>query len=67
MSLAEILPRLRELTTEDKLRLIRILAEEVEANVGPLERDRTYTVATPVFEPGAADALMDELRAASRG
>ena len=66
MSLAEILPHLRELTPEDKLRLIGILAEEVAADVGPLERERTYSVPTPVFEPGAADALLDELRAASQ-
>jgi hypothetical protein len=40
---------------------------EDASDAGPLERDRTYSVATPVFEPGAADALLDELRAASRG
>jgi hypothetical protein len=67
MSLAEILPRIRELTPADKLRLVAILAEEVAAEVAPLEHDRIYAVATPVFEPGAAEALMDELHAASKG
>ena len=67
MSFAEILSHIHELTPNDKLRLVAILAEEVAADVAPLEHDRTYAVATPVFEPGAAEALMDELRAASQG
>lgn len=67
MSLAEILPRVRDLAPADKLRLIGILAEEVAADVTPLEQNRTYIVATPVFEPGAAEALMDVLRAAPQG
>ncbi|MBI2929457.1 MAG: hypothetical protein HYY24_27655 [Verrucomicrobia bacterium] len=67
MSLTEILPRVRNLAAADKLRLIGILAEEVAADVAPLESDRTYVVATPVFEPGAAEALMDALRVAPQG
>jgi hypothetical protein len=67
MSLAEILPRVRELAPADKLRLIGILADEVAANVAPLEHNRTYVVATPVFEPGAPEALMDALRTAPQG
>ena len=65
MSLTEILPDVRSLSAADKLRLIRVLAEEVdlEAEVAPLEHGRTYTVATPVFEPGAAEALRRELDA----
>jgi hypothetical protein len=67
MSLTEILPRVRDLAPTDKLRLIGILSEEVAADVTPLENGRTYVVATPVFEPGAAEALMDALRAAPQG
>ncbi len=69
MSLSEILPNVRGLSAADKLRLIRILAEDVDAepDIAPLEHGRSYVVATPVFEPGAADALLRELRSASQG
>ena len=65
MSLAEILPEARNLSAAEKLRLIRILAEDVDPDTetGPLEVRRTYVLATPVFEPGAAEALMRELEA----
>jgi len=68
MSLSEILPNVRSLSAADKLRLIRLLAEDVDAtpDIAPLEHGRTYFVATPVFEPGAADALLRELRSASQ-
>lgn len=62
MSLAEILPQVRDLDPADKLRLIGILTEEIAGDVAPFEHDRTYTVATPAFEPGAAEVLMDALR-----
>jgi len=63
MSLAEIIPNVRNLPAADKLRLIRILAEDVDAgpDVAPLEHGRTYVVSTPVFEAGAADVLQREL------
>ena len=64
MSLNELLPEVRELAATDKLRLIRILAEEVAADVTPLDSGRTYVLATPAFEPGAALALMHELETA---
>jgi hypothetical protein len=64
LSLTEILPRVHNFAPVDKLRLIGILAEEVAADVTPVERDRTYDIATPAFEPGAAEALRDALRAA---
>ena len=67
MSLAEILPSVRSLSAADKLRLIRLLAEQVDltTEVAPLEHGRTYVVSTPVFEPGAAEILLRELKAAS--
>ena len=51
MSLAEILPSVRSFSAADKLRLIRVLAEEVDLDleVAPLERGRTYVVSTPPF------------------
>ena len=69
MSLADILPNVRSLAAADKLRLIRILAEDVDAgpDIAPLEHGRTYVLATPIFEAGAADALRCELENAPRG
>jgi hypothetical protein len=63
MSLAEIIPNVRNLPAADKLRLIRILAEDVDAgpDIAPLEHGRTYVLSTPVFEAGAADVLRREL------
>lgn len=65
MTLSEIIPDARSLSAADKLRLIRILADDVdpEPEIGPLQHGRTYTVATPAFEPGAAEALRRELQA----
>ena len=67
MSLAEILPEIRGLSAADKLRLIRVLAEQVDAEgeITPLEHGRNYTVSTPVFEPGASAILRRELEQAS--
>jgi hypothetical protein len=67
MSLAEILPEVRSLSAADKLRLIRLLAEQVDAEgeIAPLEHGRTYVVSTPVFEPGASAILQRELETAS--
>ena len=69
MSLAEILPEVRLLSAADKLRLIRLLAEQVDAegDIAPLEHGRTYAVSTPVFERGASEILQQELTAASAG
>lgn len=65
MSLAQILPDIRLLSVSDKLRLIRLLEMEIDSgdSVEPLEHGRTYHLATPIFEPGASEALMKELKA----
>jgi hypothetical protein len=67
MSLAEILPEIRSLSAADKLRLIRFLAEQVDAEeeIAPLQHGRTYVVSTPVFEAGASEILQRELQAPS--
>jgi hypothetical protein len=69
MTLSEIIPDVRNLSAADKLRLIRILADEVdpETDIAPLQHGHTYTLATPTFEPGAAQALMRELQAGAPG
>ncbi len=67
MSLTEILPAVRQLPTLDKIRLIRILAEEldVEKNIFPFEPYRIYYLATPYDAFGAGKALMDAMTNAS--
>jgi len=67
MSLAEMLPEIRSLSAADKLRLIRLLAEQVdvEGDIAPLEHGRTYIVSTPAFEPGAGAILQQALENAS--
>lgn len=64
MTLTEILPNARLLPAADKLRLIRLLLVEIDDSddVSPLEHGRTYAVPTPQFEPGAAAALLQELK-----
>ncbi len=68
MTLTDILPSARQLPAADKLRLIRVLVDEIDTGdaVVPLEHGRTYAVPTPQFEPGAADALLRELAEADR-
>jgi hypothetical protein len=66
MSLVEILTEFRSLWAADKPRSIRLLAWQVDAEgyIAPLEHRRTYTVSTPVFEPGASEILQRELETA---
>jgi hypothetical protein len=68
MSLAEVLPNARALPAADKLRLIRLLADELDLDqdIAPLEHGSTYLIATPEFEQGAAAALMRELEATAQ-
>jgi hypothetical protein len=58
-SLPEIVPVVRMLSAFDKLKLIRILAEELENSKDffPLESGKTYDIATPYNMFGAADIL----------
>ncbi len=64
MTLTEILPTIRQLPVLDKIRLIRILAEEldVEANIFPCEPYKIYYLVTPYNMFGAGKALMDAMR-----
>jgi hypothetical protein len=63
MSLAQLLPDAQLLSVSDKLQLIRMLAMDIDTEdpVQPLEHGRTYRLATPAFEHGAAEALLSEL------
>ena len=67
MTLTEILPTVRQLPILDKIRLIRILAEELdmEENIFPFEPYKIYYLATPYNVFGAGKALMDAMTMAN--
>lgn len=66
MTLTEILPAVRQLAASEKLRLIRILAEELDSidDSYPLEANRVYYVGTPYNTFGAGKLLMDAMMVA---
>ena len=70
ITLTELLPDIRQLAFFDKVRLIRILAEEIEepkSSEQPyFEPYKTYYLHTPQFEVGAAAILMQALMEASQ-
>jgi len=63
MTLTDILPFVRQLRMPDKLRLIRILAEQLDTdeNIFPLEPDKIYEMPTPYNTFGVAAILMNTL------
>jgi hypothetical protein len=63
ISLTEIVPMVRKLPALDRLRLIRILAEELEAarDIFPFESGKTYYLPTPYDSFGAAAILAEAL------
>nr|WP_290227509.1 hypothetical protein [Trichocoleus desertorum] len=65
MTLSDLLPIVRTLSASDKLRLIRILAEELDTSpnndIAPLEPFRTYDLPTPYSSFGAGEVLMQGL------
>ena len=64
MTLTEVLPVIRQLPTLDKLRLIRILAQELDTaeNIFPFEPYKIYYLATPYDVFGAGKVLMDTMK-----
>jgi hypothetical protein len=60
MTLAEVLPAARQLSATEKLKLIRILAEDLDMaqDMAPLEPFKTYDLPTPYDCFGAGAALM---------
>jgi hypothetical protein len=62
-SLAEIVPFTRQLATVDKLRLIRILAEDLETDedIAPFVAGKTYHIATAYDTAGAARTFADAM------
>ncbi|NKQ34187.1 MAG: hypothetical protein HF973_01075 [Chloroflexi bacterium] len=67
MTLNEFLPVVQKLSAPDKIRLIRILAEELETekNIFPFEPHKIYYLATPYNTFGAGKALMDAMKIAN--
>jgi len=67
VTLTEVLPAVRQLPTLDKIRLIRILAEELDTEEDipfPLSHTSIYYLPTPYNTFGAGKALMDAMRMA---
>lgn len=63
MTLAEVLPAARRLSTMEKIKLIRILAEDLDMaqDVAPLEPFKTYDLPTPYDNFGAGAILIENL------
>jgi hypothetical protein len=63
MTLAEVLPAARSLSAIEKLKLIRILAEDLDLadDISPLEPFKTYDLPTPYDSFGAGAVLMEAL------
>jgi hypothetical protein len=64
MTLAEVLPAARRLSAMEKLKLIRILAEDLDMaeDISPLEPLKTYDFPTPYNSFGAGAILMEALK-----
>jgi len=64
MTLAELLPAVRQLSAPEKLKLIRLLAEELDTaeEISPLEPFKTYDLPTPYNSFGAGAVLMEALK-----
>jgi hypothetical protein len=54
MTLAEVLPAVRQLTAPEKLKLIRLLAEDLDRDEAssPFERGKVYNLPTPMTHTG---------------
>jgi hypothetical protein len=64
MTSAEILPAARRLSANEKLKLIRILVEDLDIaeDISPLEPFKVYDLPTPYNSFGAGAVLMEALR-----
>jgi hypothetical protein len=68
MTLTEMLPAVRQLSIMEKLKLIRILAEDLETaeDISPLEPFKTYDLPTPYNSFGAGATLMQALESVNQ-
>lgn len=69
MTLAEVLPAVRRLSTTEKLKLIRILAEDLDVveDISPNKPFKTYDLPTPYDSFGAGAVLMEALKQTDAG
>ncbi|MCY7321389.1 MAG: hypothetical protein LH660_06205 [Phormidesmis sp. CAN_BIN36] len=69
MTLAEVLPAARRLSAIEKLKLIRILVEDLDMaeDISPLEPFKTYDLPTPYDSFGAGAVLMEALKQSDAG
>lgn len=60
MSLTELLPSIHQLPAYEKVRLIRILAEELDTteDISPFQPNKLYYLPTPYDTFGAGQELM---------
>lgn len=63
MTLADLLPALRQLSESEKLELVRLLAAELfeGKNISPFEPFKTYFLPTPYNAFGAGAILMQAM------
>lgn len=64
MTFAEVLPEVKKLSPMEKIKLIRILAEDLDIpeDVSPLEPFKTYDLLTPYDNYGTGAVLMEALK-----
>ena len=64
MTLAEVIPAARRLTAIEKLKLIRVLVEDLDIaeDIAPIEAFKTYDLPTPYNMFGAGSILMEALK-----
>lgn len=69
MTLTELLPAIRQLSPSEKLKLIRLLAEDLDKaeDISPLEPFKTYDLPTPYNNFGSGAVLMEALKQQSSG
>ncbi len=64
MTLADVISIARKLSPSEKLKLIRILAEDLDTveDISPLEPFKTYDLPTPYNSFGGGAVMMEELK-----
>jgi hypothetical protein len=67
MTLAELLPAIQDLPAADKLKLIRVLAEELDSgeDILPLAPHKVYYLPTPYGAMGAGRTLLQAIQRAA--
>lgn len=68
MTLAELIPVVQDLPATDKLKLLRVLADELDSgeDISPLEPHKVYYLSTPYGMSGASKALLQAMEHAGQ-